>query len=68
MKAESWQFILSAKCDAMRVKLTMLVGREITEPLASSPDESPTLRTREDGFSGLIFDLAAFPWVSVDLA
>ena len=49
---------------------------------APSPDEFPKRRIREDGFSGLIFDrsegcqsfrstktiLAAFPWVSVDLA
>jgi hypothetical protein len=31
-----------------------LGGPRITEPLIASPDEFPTLRTREDGFSGLI--------------
>jgi hypothetical protein len=50
-KAESWAIRFRGRCDFVRAK--------ITEHLVSSPDEFPKQRSREDGFSGLIFDLGS---------
>ena len=48
----------SKNCDVMRTKNSRgLVGRAVTELSVSSPDEFPKQHSREDGFSGLIFDL-----------